>query len=194
MRITAVAAAVVGVTAFSLGAQTIAVYVRNDASVAVSELCQAESNAAAIFASAEVGIEWRKGEPKAVVLETQRPIVVRIVSDMPSAHPGALAFAQAYEGIHVTILYQRLKTFTPERPQVILTYVLVHEITHMLQGISRHSETGIMKAHWNWVDHYAMARGRLLLSAEDIELIHLGLAERTSQLLVAKYQPPAAPR
>jgi hypothetical protein len=188
MRIMAVAA----MTAFSLGAQTIAVYVRNDASVALSELCQAKSNAAAIFASASVRIEWRKGEPTAAVLEEQRPIVIRIVSDMPSAHPGALAFAQAYEGIHVTILYERVRAVVPERPQLILTYVLVHEITHLLQGISRHSETGIMKAHWNWVDHYAMGRGRLFLSAEDIALIHLGLAARTSQLLVAKYQPPAA--
>jgi hypothetical protein len=191
MQIAAVAAATWTV-AFSLGAQTITVYVRNDASVAASELCQAKSNAARIFASAEVGIQWRKGAPRPIAPEEQRPIVVLIVSDMSSVHPGALAFAQAYEGIHVTILYERVKAFKSERPQVILTYVLVHEITHMLQGISRHSETGIMKAHWNWVDHYAMGRGRLLLSAEDIELIHLGLAARTSRLLTAGYRPPAA--
>jgi hypothetical protein len=28
-------------------------------------------------------------------------------------------------------------------------YVLVQEITHVLQGIKRHSDEGIVKAHWD---------------------------------------------
>jgi hypothetical protein len=189
MRITAVAA----MAALSLGAQTITVYVQDDAQVAASSICQAKSKAAAIFAAAQVRIEWRKGEPKRMVLEEQRPIVVRIISDVStSTHPGALAFAQAYEGVHITILYERVRAFTRERAEVVLAYVLVHEITHMLQGISRHSETGIMKANWTLADHCAMQRGRLLLSAEDIQLIRIGLAWRTSRVLMAGYQSPQA--
>lgn len=188
MRIMAVAA----MAALSVGAETITVYVQNDARVAASELCRAKSQAAEIFASARVRVEWRKGEPKPSVLEEQRPIVVRIISGIAtSEHPGALAFAQAYEGVHITILHERARVCAPDRPEVILAYVLVHEITHMLQGISRHSQTGIMKAHWNWADHYAMLRGGFLLSVEDVELIHVGLAWRASRKLLAGYQPNA---
>ena len=192
MRILVVAAAVVGTAALSLGAETITVYVQNDARLAASELCRAQSLAAAIFASAQVGVDWRKGAPKPWLLQEQRPIAVRIISDVAtSAHPGALAFAQAYEGVHITILYERTRLCVPGRPEVILAYVLVHEITHMLEGISRHSRTGIMKANWNWADHYAMLRGNFLLSAEDVGLIHAGLAWRASGKLMAGYRPPA---
>jgi len=192
MRILVVAA----MAALSLRAETITVYVQNDTRMAASELRRAQSRAAEIFSSAQVGVEWRKGAPKPSVLrgvlEDQRPIVVRIISDISrSEHPGALAFAQAYEGVHITILYERARVCAPDRPEVILAYVLVHEITHMLQGISRHSRTGIMKANWSWADHYAMLRGGFLLCAEDIELIHVGLAWRASGKLIAGYQPPA---
>jgi hypothetical protein len=35
--------------------------------------------------------------------------------------------------------------------------VLVHEITHILEGSSEHSETGIMKARSNATDYYHAA-------------------------------------
>jgi len=36
-----------------------------------------------------------------------------------------------------------------------------------------------------------MLRGGFLLSAEDVELIHVGLAWRASRKLMAGYRPPA---
>jgi hypothetical protein len=33
---------------------------------------------------------------------------------------------------------------------------LVHEISHVLQGTNRHSETGVMKARWNQEDYDAI--------------------------------------
>jgi hypothetical protein len=194
MRIITVAA----MAALSLGAETITVYVRDDAGVGASELCRTQSKAAEVFASAQVRVDWQKGQPKPLVLEDQRAIVVRIISGLSTSehagpeHARALAFAQAYEGVHVTILYERVRTLTHDRPEVILAYVLVHEITHMLQGISRHSEKGIMKARWNQADRYAMWHGRLPLAAEDVELIHLGLASRAPRTLMTGYQSPAA--
>jgi len=45
----------------------------------------------------------------------------------------------------------------------------------MLQGVARHSSTGIMKAHWNYLDYGDMQLGRLKFTGEDLVLIHDGL-------------------
>jgi hypothetical protein len=73
----------------------------------------------------------------------------------------------------------------PEAPQMSLAYVLVHEITHILEGMPRHSETGLMKARWNWMDHHSIRWGLLALSPQDIELIHVGLTTRATRILLA---------
>lgn len=59
--------------------------------------------------------------------------------------------------------------------------MFVHEITHMLQGTDRHSETGIMKAHWDKNEYFQMETAPLTFTEEDVRLIHRGLAARTGQ-------------
>jgi hypothetical protein len=59
--------------------------------------------------------------------------------------------------------------------------VLTHEITHILQGVSRHSKSGVMKAHWDAVDYQDMTWRALAFAPEDIELIHLGLRRRDTR-------------
>jgi hypothetical protein len=49
--------------------------------------------------------------------------------------------------------------------------VLVHEITHILQGVDRHSESGIMKAQWTIDDYRAMASKPLSFTPLDVKLI-----------------------
>jgi hypothetical protein len=58
--------------------------------------------------------------------------------------------------------------------------VLVHEITHVLQGIEhqRHSEDGVMKARWTADDLYQMSYRPLHFDPFDVELIRRGLANR----------------
>jgi len=75
----------------------------------------------------------------------------------------------------------------PELPQIVLGYVLAHEITHLLEGISRHSDTGVMKAGWNRTDIFAMRRGRLVLSSEDLDLIHRGMERRQLALVASAH-------
>jgi hypothetical protein len=55
-------------------------------------------------------------------------------------------------------------------------YVLVQEITHVLQGIKRHSDEGIVKAHWDAYDYYRMQSKDLDFTQTDLNLIRLGLA------------------
>jgi hypothetical protein len=173
-------------TALHLHAETIDVYFDDHAGVPAAETYRAKNKAAAIFAAAGLQIAWRSGKLKPIALGEQPPVHVRIVSHWPSAdHRRALAFAMAYEGVHITVFHDRVQEAIPEAPEMGLAYVLVHEITHILQGLSRHSETGLMKARWDWAEHYSIRWGLLGLSPEDIELIHVGLAARASRMLMA---------
>jgi hypothetical protein len=53
-----------------------------------------------------------------------------------------------------------------------------NEITHVLQGMTRHSETGIMKAHWDDRDLRKISSKGLAFTPYDVLLIHQGMAAR----------------
>jgi hypothetical protein len=40
-------------------------------------------------------------------------------------------------------------------------YVLAHEVEHTMQGVARHSESGILKAHWSTEDFKEMTYHKL---------------------------------
>jgi len=97
----------------------------------------------------------------------------------------SLAFAQPYEGSHIVIFADRVQKRQESicaRCPDVMAHVLVHEITHMLEGISRHSAAGIMKAQWDERDYFAMGVKPLGFDPEDIYLIHRGLEARQSGL------------
>jgi hypothetical protein len=52
----------------------------------------------------------------------------------------------------------------------------------MLQGVARHSPSGVMRAHWKHEDYLAMQRGDLWFDTFDVKLIHDGLTGRASRL------------
>jgi hypothetical protein len=75
-----------------------------------------------------------------------------------------------------------------------LAHVMAHEIAHVLQGVIRHSDSGILKAHWSGTDCARVASFPLMFTREDAILIHRGLEERHSRLLEnASARIPAAP-
>ena len=56
-----------------------------------------------------------------------------------------------------------------------VAHVLVHEITHVIEGVTRHSASGIMKARWDTRDYFDMRRKPLSFAQEDVNLIYDGL-------------------
>jgi hypothetical protein len=75
-------------------------------------------------------------------------------SDPKLRHTSALAYANPYltGGACVTLLYDRLQDdvrLNPVSTGFVLGYTLSHEIGHVLQGVARHSETGVMKSRWS---------------------------------------------
>ena len=60
----------------------------------------------------------------------------------------------------------------------VLAHVLAHEITHVLEGVARHSDTGIMKAVWSPADYRQMKFHPLPFAPEDVDLIRDAIANR----------------
>jgi hypothetical protein len=163
-------------------ADEVTVYVQGLSAVPAPVLSRAQALANEIFAGAGVKIDWRRGQPPRSQSRSEKPIVVEIITDTPSElKPGALAFARPYEGVHIDVFYDRVRAATePELTPNVLAHVLVHEITHILQGTCRHSDTGVMKARWTHTDYMEMGQKPLSFTEEDVQLITTGLAERAN--------------
>ena len=91
-----------------------------------------------------------------------RPVIYR-----PQPQPGATAFAFPYaprSEVRITILYDRVLGPVVGDLNVgatLLGHVLAHEITHVLQAVTRHSQEGVMKAQWTPEDRMQMRKGPL---------------------------------
>ena len=137
----------------------------------------AKTRAASLLLPAGVRLEWHgevgfcQGQPDAIVTSFR-------TSTPREFFPGALAYALSYEGVHIQVFYDRIAEVEPALRPALMAHVIVHEITHILQGLGRHSTSGIMKAHWTSYDYFLMKRGQLRFTRADVELIHSGLAAR----------------
>ncbi len=157
--------------------QRVTVYVQNAATVSDQTINRAEELVSCMFAAADVKIDWRNGEPP--VSSSPRAIAMRLVENTPGTEkPGALAYAMPHEGIHIVVFWDRIQFGLT--PTEMLAHVMVHEITHMIEGACRHSESGIMRAQWSEADHKMMKTHPLPFAPEDVDLIHRGLMARAA--------------
>ena len=141
---------------------------------------RAQAMTSQIFGPIGVTLEWRRTPHSCA--ETPDAIVIEVVSHTPHSYaPGALASALPYEGTHIVVFSDRVrKGAGPLTAPFLLAHVLAHEIAHVLQGVNRHSETGVLKASWSSHEVRQMPRQLLSFSPSDIQLIHLGLQNRMS--------------
>jgi len=138
----------------------------------------AERLASEIFASAGVHLAWPRDCRSCPDADILVSISFHTAADQ---HPDAMAYALPYEGTHIVVFYDRVQQkVEPSRAPILLAYVLVHEITHILQGTMHHSGSGIMKAFWDSTDLFEMGRKPLGFTDQDVELIQLGLQRRSS--------------
>jgi hypothetical protein len=129
--------------------------------------------ASKMFSGIGVTLDWRRSC-------SHEGILISLSSrTLPEQMPHAFAYALPYEGKHIVIFYDRVKQASDSsRLPSLLAHVVVHEITHLLQGFDRHSFQGVMKANWDGGDYSEMTWNPLAFTAEDIDLIYRGLAGR----------------
>jgi len=165
------------------------VYVASER-VAPSVLLRAEVMATRMFGGIGVRVQWASGrrpgptsEPASADCTPRQPtvIMVRMVSERPafaSSDAFAVALPYASDGVRVTVFYAELREAFGTRPQLesaVLAHVLVHEITHVLQGVARHSNIGVMRAHWNSTEYSGLEKSPMGFASDDAELIRIGL-------------------
>jgi hypothetical protein len=142
-----------------------------------SEVVRAEAQASQMFAAIGLKLDWSCGKSG-----RQQAIVITLAARAPETRkPGELAYALPYEGTHIVILYDRVCKMQPNHVPAVLAHVLVHEVTHILQGFQRHSESGVMKAHWDSQDFAQMTWKPLPFTDDDVDLIQRGLDAREAR-------------
>jgi hypothetical protein len=170
-----------GFAASGLVQPAVTVFLKLGANIPVQPMLVAQNSANKMFAKAGVRINWQLYRSKEN--EDQQPIIVEITSGTAATfYPGALAYAEVFGGSHVIVFYDRIDNpCCPHATGMLLAHVLVHEITHILQGVDRHSKEGVMKARWTDKEVLDMAWRPLPFASEDIGLIHAGLSKRNRQ-------------
>ena len=162
---------------------TVNVYIINGLAVPAVMILNARLRVAAMFREIGVDILLRSSVP----VRDRRddcgaPIRIQLENSTGYAVPAdAMAYALPYGDsgtcIHVfldRVVLNRAKVFA----NALFAHVLVHEITHVLEQVDRHSEDGVMKAHWSQEDYRHMEFDPLPFTALDVQLIRGGLAKR----------------
>jgi hypothetical protein len=149
-------------------------------------LSQAEAKVNKIYGDIGIRVLWRTSYPTPSGC-FKRARYSRIVVDLrtntpPDSSPKALAFTTlgSTEGACITLLTDRFVTalqINPFGTTSLISNVLAHEIGHVLQGSSRHSQIGIMKANWSKTEVMNISTRQLQFTRLDIELIREGLAD-----------------
>src|ERR1700691_4899130 len=144
--------------------------------------------ASGIFEKVGVHLNWRAGELPATQSAAgngalQKAFGIRTLEHAPeSATADALASARIVgsSGTEITVYKDRLQRFLDNHRSLAgvagggAGYVLAHELAHVMQGVARHSESGVLKAHWSNYDFQEMIFRRLVFTNFDVELIHRG--------------------
>jgi hypothetical protein len=144
----------------------------------------AQKIADSVFQKAGITVAWETRTPPRTALPGIS-MRVDLAEDTPAEYlPGALAVAYPYACTRrITVFTDRVRALAP-RPDLesaLLGYVLAHEITHVLQGLERHSEEGVMKAGWSIIDRTKIFSRQLTLLDEDTLLMRQGMAAGCAQ-------------
>jgi hypothetical protein len=150
---------------------------------------RAKTQASQAFEVIGVRLDWHRHSSPCRADRSQH-IRIRLITTAPDYHRGALAHAFVYEGANIEVFYDRVrKAIERQSVPILLAHVLIHEITHMLQGIERHADSGVMKGHWSYPDFVRMKNRTLPFTAEDILFIHRGIDGRRALTAASAHAP-----
>ena len=167
------------------GVRLVTVYsVNGGGAVSKEVMGRARNTATKLLAGTGVTVEWADGErpndPEQSFCGER--LMVAFDAKAPERFAGqAMAYANvsAGSGTAIHMFMNRIANFdAPTHMPEFLGGLLAHEITHMLQGVSRHSSVGVMKAQWTERDRNELASGRLPFASEDVKLIQSRFSER----------------
>jgi hypothetical protein len=131
--------------------------------------------ASRLLADAGIALEWHDGAPDSGV--GPEVVGITVVAKAPPDYDlppkrNALASALPYATgpVRIQVYYDRLMDYVAAfgvRAPMVVGHVFAHEIGHVLEGIARHSEKGLMRARWSADDLWRITRYGLPFAAED---------------------------
>jgi hypothetical protein len=130
-----------------------------------------------IFAQIGIKLDW--GHRAHCPEPSGGGIVIHTGGGPPGdVHPGALAYALLGES-RIEVFCDRISaSVTSMFVPTLMGHVLAHEIAHVLEGVDRHSDEGIMKAHWTSRDYELMYPRPMQFAPEDVALIRAAVLGR----------------
>ena len=141
-------------------------------------LSRASNLVSRMYATIGVQIDWRW--PRNCPADAIRVTMQDLTS--PIEKPHALAYSTPYQGTRIVVFYDRIQEREPRLVPTLTAHVIAHEIGHILEGVIRHSASGVMKADWDEDDLSQIAWKPLPFAPIDVSLIHLGLRRRAAAL------------
>ena len=154
-------------------------YVEDASAVDWSMLANAKLTVAAILKEGGVELKWSKRDAAGCA---RWVVAIRFSDATPdSMLPGAMGYARPYAAgsVRVTVFVDRLRPLFARALNwrgSALGHVIAHEITHVLQGIARHTDVGLMKGRWSEDDIQQMGIKPLGFTPADVLLIRSGMA------------------
>jgi hypothetical protein len=167
----------------SIGA-SVDVYLENVGEVPFDILNRAEETTAEIFDEIGISMHWPK-QPYKPVKEGCKVVGVQFdrsfaLGSRPDTMGYALPYSNSRSQVHIMIdrvLRCRAVCTDPRtrlQEAALLGHIIAHEIGHVLQGVVRHSEDGLMKESWTSQETLNMHTRRLSFTKSDADLIHRG--------------------
>ena len=136
-----------------------------------------------MFAAIGVALKWRDGPPHTAP-DGPGNVIMHLDSRTPERLSGRALGNATFGGTAcpvIRLLYTRILNNRVPRLQVaLLAHAMVHEITHVLQGVARHSAEGVMKAEWDKADYHAMLFHPLPFTPEDITLVRTNIGKTST--------------
>ncbi len=149
---------------------------------------RAKAAASQLFSDAGIALKWYDGAPRAgagpeVIGITVEPEAPREFDTRDKNNALAAALPYGTGPVRIQVFYDRLTAYAGTcgaSASIVAGHVLAHEIGHVLEGVARHSESGLMRARWSTDDLWRMTHFELRFATEDRILIRSGLRGASS--------------
>lgn len=187
LTVVAVALAFCGITA-TAGAEhsrrsQIVLRIHNRANVSADVLARAGAHVTRVYAAADIDILWHAGDGPAPASDLRLTIVITTTppSELGAGRAvlGTAVEAERSCGRVAYALWHRVveSASTENRAvEMVLGYVIAHEVGHLLLPPPSHAASGIMRAAWNRKDLDDAERDRLRFRDEQAQRIRRRIA------------------
>jgi hypothetical protein len=180
----------------------VTIAVHNHAGVAANTLVQMERTASSIFKEAGVNVDWVNCDLPPVAVEiagscriTEFPKHLQLTIARRSKNLTDSVFGVSYLGEDGSGCYSNVFSEPAEELHArlyvnlgtLLGHVVAHELGHLLLGRNAHSDTGIMRPHWNERDLAKAGKGELLFTRAESQTMREKVAAsfcRTERVVV----------